>query len=153
MSQELNKILMYDDDIKKLLLSNNQLKIKEIVSKIEKILNKLNNIEILYLLKNNYYLHDYIDVCLYLKKYKINKKEIKENNSYKEELINLNNFISYVSDCSINEEEYMYICNKCEVDNIANYLLSNMSNLEIMELSNESNDWNYKLFLYGNLKS
>ena len=54
--------------------------------------------------------------------------------------------------CGTREEEYMYICNKCDVDNVASYLLTNMSNEDIMALSWESDDWNYKLFLFENLK-
>ena len=46
----------------------------------------------------------------------------------------------------------MFICNKCEVDNVASYLLDKMSNEDIMTLSQESDDWNYKLFLFENLK-
>ena len=34
----------------------------------------------------------------------------------------------------------MYICSKCDVDNIANYLLDNMTNEDIMSLSNKSDD-------------
>ena len=46
----------------------------------------------------------------------------------------------------------MYICEKTKVDEVADFLLTNMSNEDIMSLSNETDDWNYKLFLYGNLK-
>ena len=47
----------------------------------------------------------------------------------------------------------MFICSKCSVDDTAKYLLKNMSNEDIMELSNETGDWNYKLFLFENLKA
>ena len=65
----------------------------------------------------------------------------------------LNNFISLISDSALDETEYMFICSKCDVDNVASYLLSKMSNDDIMKLSKETDDWNYKLFLYGNLKA
>ena len=156
MSKELYKILELDNEITELFIQDRKLndsKIQDIVLNIKRKIIKLNNQEILYLLKNGNGIHEFMDVLDYLKKYKINKKELKENNSYKEELKKLNKFIEIISDSAINDEEYMYICNKCDVDNIANYLLSNMTNSDIMELSNNSDDWNYKLFLFGNLKS
>ena len=156
MSDNLYKIINLEDELTELFFNgkrNDDLEVIELVSKIERILPKLNNKEILYLLKNGTSIHDVLDIVVYLKKYKINKKELKEENSYKEELKKLNNFIEMVSDSSINENEYMYICMKCDVDQVASYLLSHMTNEDIMSLSNESDDWNYKLFLYGNLKA
>ena len=155
MSQSLYKILELDNEITDGLLNNksiDDLDIQKSIMKIKSYLKKIDNREVLYLLKNGNSINEVLDVTEYLNKYKINKKELKENNSYKEELNKLNIFIELISDSSINEEEYMYICNKCGVDEIANYLLSKMTNRDIMELSNESDDWNYKLFLYGNLK-
>ena len=155
MSQSLYKILELDNEITDGLLNNksiDDLDIQKSIMKIKSYLKKIDNREVLYLLKNGNSINEVLDVTEYLNKYKINKKELKENNYYKEELNKLNIFIELISDSSINEEEYMYICNKCGVDEIANYLLSKMTNRDIMELSNESDDWNYKLFLYGNLK-
>lgn len=126
---------------------------KNIINKIKRVLVKLNNNELIYLLNNGTIIHNVVDVLMYFKKYKINKKEICENNSYKEELNKLNNFIESVRDAVINEDEYMYVCSKCDVDTTASYLLDHMSNEDIMSLSNASDDWNYKLFLYGNLKA
>ena len=156
MSDNLYKVIEIDNEITDRLLSGDKLteeEIKNVVSILEKNISKLNNKEILYLLKNGNSIHDIIDVTKYLKKYKINKKELKIENSYKDELRKLNNFIELINDSSIDENEYMYICSKCDVDNVANFLLSNMSNDDIMRLSNETDDWNYKLFLYGNLKA
>ena len=132
--------------------NKNDLEEKIIIFKIENLLSKLNNKELLYILKEGTYIHEVIDVAKYFKKYHLNKKELRMDNSYKDELKKLNNFIELINYSSINESEYMYICSKCDVDNVAKYLLSNMSNNDIMKLSNESDDWNYKLFLYGNLK-
>lgn len=156
MSCNLYKILDLENDLTDFFYQGKDklsIEVQEIVSKMEKLLVKLNNKEILYLLKNGTSIHDVLDIVIYLKKYRINKKEINHDNSYKEELKKLNNFIQMVSDASLNENEYMYICMKCDVDNVANYLLSHMSNEDIMILSQESDDWNYKLFLYGNLKA
>lgn len=156
MSDNLYKVIELENEVTDLLLNGytkETLEVELIINKIEKILSKLNNKELLYILKNGSIIHEFINVSDYLKKYKINKKELKMDNSYKDELKKLNNFIELISESSIDENEYMYICTKCDVDNIASYLLSKMTNEDIMNLSNESDDWNYKLFLYGNLKA
>ena len=70
----------------------------------------------------------------------------------KEAFKKLSYFVERIREASVCEEEYMYICEKTKVDEVADFLLTNMSNEDIMSLSNETDDWNYKLFLYGNLK-
>jgi len=150
------KVLELENSITDLLFQGKNLNNEEIVSlvsEISKLLLKLNNQEILYLLANCSTLHNILDVTDYLKKYKINKKRLQEEKSYKEELKKLNNFVELIRESSLDENEYLYICKKCCIDDIADYLLNNMTNDDIMELSNESDDWNYKLFLYGNLKA
>ena len=127
-------------------------KCEKLVLEITKLLEKLDNDELLYLMTNVESIHSFIDITSYFKQYKINKKEIKEKNLYQETFKKLNLFVERIRDVSICEEEYMYICQKCAVDDTSNYLLSNMSNEDIMLLSKESDDWNYKLFLFGNLK-
>ena len=155
MSDNLYQVIELENEVYDLIENHKINKDEEnrIISKLQKKLVKLNNNELLYLLSNGTIIHNLIDVLIYFKKYRINKKELKESNSYKEELNKLNNFIENVRESVLNEDEYMYICSKCDVDNIASYLLDHMSNEDIMSLSNESNDWNYKLFLYGNLKA
>lgn len=155
MSNNLYKVFELENELTDLLIdgyTNESSEIKIILMKLDKLFPKLNNKELLYLLKNGSSIHEFINVFDYLKKYKINKKELKIDNSYSDELKKLNNFIELISDSSLDENEYMYICTKCDVDNVASYLLSKMSNEDIMRLSQESDDWNYKLFLYGNLK-
>lgn len=155
MSDNLYKVINLDNELSDLLYdeAKNKLDIENITNKIKHLLLKLNNKELLYLLRNGNGIHEVLDVAFYLKKYKINKKELQTDNSYKDELRKLNNFIELINDSSVNESEYMYICSKCDVDNVASYLLSKMTNEDIMILSNETDDWNYKLFLYGNLKA
>ena len=156
MSDNLLKAIEIDNEITDMLINGLNSKdeiMQRFTLKLSKILEKLNNKEILYLLQNGNGIHEIIDVLNFLKKYKINKKELELDNSYTDELKKLNNFIELINDSSINEDEYMYICSKCDVDNVASFLLSKMSNDDIMKLSNETDDWNYKLFLYGNLKA
>ena len=155
MSNNLYKVMELDNEITDKLCNgykHKEFEIQMLVSKLEKLLPKLNNKELLYVLREGNRIHEVIDVAAFLKKYKINKKELKMDNSYSMEFKKLNNFIALINDASLDETEYMFICNKCDVDNVASYLLSKMSNIDIMSLSKESDDWNYKLFLYGNLK-
>jgi hypothetical protein len=155
MSSDLQKILDLEiklDDYTEQGLDASNSRCESIILKMSKLLQKLNNSDLIYILQNGTSIHKVIDVDVYFKKYKINKKEIKEKNTYKDEFRKLNTFIEMVRDVALSEDEYMYICNKCDVDNIALFLLSNMKNEDIMSLSQESDDWNYKLFLYGNLK-
>ena len=117
------------------------------------LLKHLNNDELLYVLNNLVCIHQVIDVDAYFKKYKINKKKLKEENSYKEAFQKLSSFVERIHDASLSEYEYQYICKLCDVDNVSDYLLKNMDNNSIMELSKESDDWNYKLFLFANFKA
>ena len=126
---------------------------EKVVLNVSKLLEKLNNDDLLYLLLNAESIHKVIDVTAYFKKYKINKKKIKNENTYKENFKKLRLFVERIREVSICEEEYMYICTKCDVDCVSDYLLTNMSNEDIMDLSQETDDWNYKLFLFGNLKA
>ena len=85
MSDNLYDIIEYENDLYDI-VENNKIgsdEEKEIISKIKKILVKLNNNELIYLLNNGTIIHTVVDILLYFKKYKINKKELKENNSYK----------------------------------------------------------------------
>ncbi len=150
----LQKIIDLEEKLKELADQESEYtnEIENIVSKMSNLLTKLDNDQLIFLLRNGTIIHEVIDVDKYFKKYKINKKELKEDNSYKEEFKKLNNFIDRINDVAISEAEYLFICKKCDVDNVALFLLKNMSNEDIMAISNESSDWNYKLFLFGNLK-
>ena len=82
-SKELNEILKIEDELgylfeDKELINDNEA--KKIGDKLLRLLKKLNNDELLYLLDNVIYIHQVVDITRFFKKYKINKKEIKENN-------------------------------------------------------------------------
>lgn len=155
MNENLQKIMDLEDKLSIMLedgIDTTNVECEKVVFKISKLLEKSNNDDLIYLLLNGDYIHMVIDVTAYFKKYKINKKKIKSENLYKEEFKKLSAFVERIRYASICEEEYMYICQKCNVDEVAAYLLQNMPNEDIMSLSQESDDWNYKLFLYGNFK-
>lgn len=156
MNENLLKVYNLEEKLETLLekgIDATNIECEKLVLTISNLLHKLNNDELLELLLNANSLHRVIDVTAYFKKYKINKKKIKSENLYKEAFKKLSSFVERIRYASVCEEEYTYICNKCDVDSISDYLLTNMSNEEIMELSNESDDWNFKLFLFGNLKN
>ena len=154
MSENLKKIIILEEKLELFLEENNinNVECENIVLKIKELLKKVSNNDLIYLLENGNGIHEFINVTTYFKKYKINKKQIKADNSYVKEFKKLTYFVEKLREISLCEEEYMYICNKCLVDDISNYLLTNMKNEDIMELSHETDDWNYKLFLFGNLK-
>ena len=152
MSEYLKQLIILDNKVeeKEDLKADDSL---EIINKMSSLLKHLNNDELLYVLNNLVCIHQVIDVDAYFKKYKINKKKLKEENSYKEAFQRLSSFVERIQDASLSEYEYQYICKLCDVDNVSDYLLKNMDNNSIMELSKESDDWNYKLFLFSNFKS
>ena len=155
MSDNLQKVMNLECELAVLLedgIDTTDVKCEEVVLKISKFLEKMNNDDLIFLLLNGDYIHQVIDVTAYFKKYKINKKKIKEEDSYKEAFKRLSSFVERIRNASVCEEEYMYICQRCNVDEVAAYLLHNMKNEDIMALSQESDDWNYKLFLFENLK-
>lgn len=155
MSENLRKIIDLEEQLSFSFDKSNittDLEVENIVLKISKLLEKINNEELIYLLLNGEEIHKVLDITIYFKKYKINKKKIQTENSYKEAFKKLGLFVERIREASISEEEYMFICKKTEVDNVASYLLDKMSNEDIMTLSQESDDWNYKLFLFENLK-
>lgn len=155
MSENLRKIINLEEKLGLLLedgIDTTNVKCESIVFSISNLLKKASNDDLIYLLLNGDYIHTVIDITAYFKKYKINKKKIKEENLYKESFKKLSLFVERIRSASICEEEYMYICSRCDVDNVSSYLLTNMKNEDIMSLSQESDDWNYKLFLFENLK-
>lgn len=155
MSENLKKIILLEDKLADFLkdgIDTTNIECESVVLKISDLLKKVNNNDLVYLLEHGSYIHEVIDVTVYFKKYKINKKRIKTENSYVKEFKKLTYFVEKLREVCVSEEEYLYICNKCLVDDISNYLLTNMQNEDIMELSQETDDWNYKLFLFGNLK-
>lgn len=156
MSENLKRIINLEYELEELIENNIDVsdnKCESIILNISNLLKKISNDDLIYLLLNGNYIHKVIDVTAYFKKYKINKKKLKEEDSYKESFKRLRYFVERIRYASICDEEYMFICNKCDVDNISNYLLTNMKNEDIMTLSQESDDWSYKLFLFENLKN
>lgn len=156
MSENVGKILELEEKLEDILESNilkTDDKCLKIVDEMSKILKRMDNYELLYILEHGVYIHQVLDVDAYFKKYKIDKKKIKEENTYKEEFRKISRFVEKVQEVSLSDAEYQFICKMCLVDDVAEYLLAKMSNDDIMELSKETDDWNYKLFLFANFKA
>ena len=151
MSSSYKKILKLETELEDLDIDNED-KRDKILVQISNLLDKIDNMELLDLYSEPYLLNGFINVPLYFKKYKLDKKKLKEDNSYKEEFKKVSLLVEEIRDKCDNEEEYLFLCYKCDVDNVASYLLKHMSNEDIMELANETDDWSYKLFLFENLK-
>ena len=104
MSDNLYKILSFENDMAEGFYDQKgDDYLMNLINKINKILPKLSNQEIMYLLKNGDIIHKYTNVLDYLKKYKINKTKLKQEKNYKEELEKLNNFIELVSDSAYDD--------------------------------------------------
>lgn len=155
MSDKIKKIMNLESKLALRLengIDTQDIKTEKIVLTISNLLKKLSNKELLYLLPKVEYIHRVIDMTAYFKKYELNKEEIEKERLFLAEFKKLENFIEEIRDVSICEEEYAYICKMCDIDEVANYLLNNMTNEEIMQRANTEDDWNYKLFLFGFLK-
>ena len=151
MSSSYKKILKLETELEDLDIDNED-KRDKILVQISNLLDKIDNMELLDLYSEPYLLNGFINVPLYFKKYKLDKKKLKEDNSYKEEFNKVNLLVEEIREKTNNEQEYLFLCYKCDVDNVASFLLKHMSNEDIMNLANETDDWSYKLFLFENLK-
>ena len=151
MSSSYKKILKLETELEYLDIDNED-KRDKILVQISNLLDKIDNMELLDLYSEPYLLNGFINVPLYFKKYKLDKKKLKEDNSYKEEFNKVNLLVEEIREKTNNEQEYLFLCYKCDVDNVASFLLKHMSNEDIMNLANETDDWSYKLFLFENLK-
>ena len=83
MSDNLYKILSFENDMAEGFYDQKgDDYLMNLINKINKILPKLSNQEIMYLLKNGDIIHKYTNVLDYLKKYKINKTKLKQEKNY-----------------------------------------------------------------------
>ena len=85
MSASYEKILKLETKLEDLVINNEEDKRDKILLQISNLLDKIDNIELLDLYSEPYALNEFINVPLYFKKYKLDKKKLKEDNSYKEE--------------------------------------------------------------------
>lgn len=123
------------------------------IDKCINILKKMNNKDILESLKRFEYIRMFVDFKVFLKKYILNKKSIKEDpKKCLVEYDKLNNICETISRVSDNHKEFLSYLKILDVDNSIEWLLKHMPNEELMVLANRSTDWTEKLYYYGYLK-
>ena len=162
MNENINNLLIIDQEIRDFTRDNYELseedfnnlfEKKKFISKAKRILNKLNRKELVEAIKRSEYIWDYIDLGYYIKKYPIDKAYLKKNSDkYLDEYKNLQKFCMHVSELSNNYKEFYQYADIIDIDGAEEYLLSNMPNEQIYELSKETNDWIQKLFYFSFLK-
>ena len=162
MNENINSLLIIDQEIRDFTRDNYELPDNEFnelfdkkkyIPQAQSLLKKLNSKDIIEVVKRSEYLWTYLDLGHYIRKYPIDKVYLKNNNDkYIEEYKNLQNFSMHISELSNNFEEFYRYATILDIDGVEEYLLSNMPNSQIYELSNETNDWNQKLFYFSFLK-
>ena len=162
MSEEINNLLIIDQEIRDFTRDNYELSEEEFnslfdkkkfIAKAKRILNKLNNKELVEAIKRSEYIWSYIDLGYYIKKYPIDKNYLKNNSDKNlDEYKNLQKFCLHVSELTNNYEDFFKYADILDIDGAEEYLLKNMPNEQIYELSQETDDWVQKLFYFSFLK-
>ena len=162
MNENINELLIIDQEIRDFTRDNYELSEEEFneqfdekkfISRAKRILNKLNSFDLIEAIKRSEYIWSYIDLGYYIKKYPINKTYLKNNkDKYLETYKNLQKFCKHISELSNDFNEFFEYAVVLDIDGVEEYLLSNMPNNQIYELSQETNDWNQKLFYFSFLK-
>lgn len=117
------------------------------------LLKRMNCKEVLEAFRRFEYIRIFVDFKVFLKKYPISKKEIKENpKNCLMEFDKLNSVCDLISDVSNNKVEFLEYIKILDVDNTLEYLLKNMPNEDLNILAQRSTDWNEKLYYYSYLK-
>ena len=163
MDKNLNDLLIIDQEIGDFFYENEELTDNELNMKFEeknyinkalKIISKLSSKNVIELLKRSRYLNSFIDLKKFIKKYPLNKTYLKEHQDmYLEEYHKLRKMCFYLSDIAIDYNEFLDYMKILDTDNIESYLLSHMPNEQIYELSQETDEWDEKLYYFSFLKN
>lgn len=162
MDKNLNSLLIIDQKIGDFFDENESLSDKELNNKFDqmnyinqalKIINKLSNKNVIELLKRSRYLPSFIDIKKFIKKYPLNKTFLRKNKDlYLDEYKKLRNMCFYLSNISIDYNDFLEYMKILDADNIEKYLLENMPNEQIYELSKDTGLWEEKLFYFSFFK-
>ena len=162
MDRNLNSLLLIDQKIGDFFYENEDLSDEELNNKFEslnyinkalRILEKLSSKNVLELLKRSTYLTSFIDLKKFIKKYPLNKSYLKKNKDmYIEEYKKLRNTCFYLSSIAMDNKDFLEYMKAIDADNVEKYLLENMPNSQIYELSKDTNEWEEKLFYFSFLK-
>ncbi len=124
-----------------------------LVDKCINLLKKMSNKDVLESLKRFEYIRMFVDFKVFLKKYLIDKKSIKEDpKNCIIEYDKLNNICMTISEISDNKKDFLSYIKILDVDSSIEWLLKHMPNEDLMALSNRTGDWTEKLYYYSYLK-
>lgn len=162
MNKDINNLLIIDQEIRDFTRDNYELSEEEFnnlfekknyISKAKRILSRLNRKELVEAIKRSEYIWDYLDLGYYLKKYPIDKAYLKQNNDkYLDEYRNLQKYCMHISELTNNYKQFYQYADQIDIDGAEEYLLTNMPNEQIYELSKETSDWIQKLFYFSFFK-
>lgn len=118
------------------------------------ILKRMSNNDVLESLKRFEYIRMFVDFKVFLKKYSINKKKIKENpENCLIEYDKINKICLTISEVSDNQNDFLSYLKILDVDSTMEWLLKNMPNEDLLALSNRTCDWTEKLYYYSYFKA
>lgn len=123
------------------------------VKRADKILKSMSNVELMYTLLGTERIKDITEIFEYFKPYKIDVDYLK-NHPDKAKEYYYENLMQQdaIQKTAINEYYYKIIMDKNYFEEIERFVLSKMSNAELMELAAASKDWYEKLYYYGFIK-
>ena len=163
MSENLNKLMHLEQSIIKFIDDNSNIDDPTIderfqethyVDKCINILKRMSNKDVLESLKRFEYIRMFVDFKVFLKKYTINKKEIKENpHNCLLEYDKINNLCLTISEISDNRRDFMDYLKILDVDCVIEWLLRHMPNEDLWSLSKRTTDWVEKLYYYSYFKN
>ena len=124
------------------------------IERADNILSSMSNEELMYTLLGTEMIKLITDVFKHFKPYKINVDYLKKHPEKAKEYY-YENLIQQdaIRNTSINEYYYDIIMDLNYFEEIEKFVLSQMSNDELMELADSSKDWREKLYYYGFLKN
>lgn len=123
------------------------------IDKCINILKRMSNRDVLESLKRFEYIRMFVDFKVFLKKYTINKKAIKEKpENCIMEYDELNRLCLTISEISDNKNDFLAYLKILDVDHAIEWLLKHMPNEDLMILANRTGDWAEKLYYYSYFK-
>ena len=124
------------------------------VSKAQEILSSMSNEELMYGLLGTESIKDIVDFFEYFTPYIPDVKYLKEHPEKAKEYYYENLMqVDAINKKAINEHYFKAIMDLNYFGEIEKYILSLMSNKDLMELANSSKEWYQKLYYYGFIKS
>ena len=123
------------------------------VDKCINILKRMSNNDVLESLKRFEYIRMFVDFKVFLKKYTINRKVLKERpENCLMEYDKLNRLCSTISEISDNKSDFLSYLKILDVDHTIEWLLKHMPNEDLFTLSTRTGDWAEKLYYYSYFK-